>query len=165
MNKKDIIHYIILFILCLIVGSLIGCTKEATVDESRHLFRPPDGGTPSAWNKGQPCYNMAIDVEGPIDTYTYGLWNMAVNGNIGDLQGEIGGSSGGRIPGGLGDDPEGDGYAQRLTVGGHIIAMYHPETYVDHFIVFRESDSIYWRYDLGHNERRCDPIVFRTNSN
>lgn len=28
MDKRDIIHYIVLFILCLIVGSFIGCTKE-----------------------------------------------------------------------------------------------------------------------------------------
>ena len=139
------------------------CTKP-TVDEDRHLFRPLDGGPPVTWAKGQPCYGMAIDVEGPIDTYTYAVWQMAVTGATGPLQDEIGGERGGQIPGGLGDDPEGDGYASRLTVDGYIIAMYHPNTYPDHFIVYHIDTGNYWRYDLGHNERRCEPIVFRTNA-
>ena len=52
---------------------------------------------------------------------------MARFGGIAELQGEIGGSSGGEIPRNLGDDPEGDGYAPRLTVGDFIYAMYHQQ--------------------------------------
>ncbi len=115
------------------------------------------------WDKTL-CYGKTVDVEGPIEEYSDGLWTMAVTGSVTKLKREIGGSSGGSIPSGLGDDTDGVGYASRLSVDGYIIAMYHPiPSAPDHFIVYHPDTGRWWRYDVGDNEGRCSVTLINSN--
>ena len=141
----------------------ISCTKEA---ETRTVpfFHHGDDWTVGGddWSK-ESCYNTSIDIAGPIDTYTHGLWNMAVTGSVAALKSETGGkSTSGQIPTGnqLGDDPEGAGYASQMLLDGYVYAMYHPTSGApDHFIVYHINTGNWWRYDLGNNERRCTVML------
>ena len=156
MRLANTIRTLFILMMGLMMFAAVSCSKP-TMDDNGSF--PRTSGESSAWNKGAECYNTSIDIAGPIDTYTYGLWNMSVNGGTGDLQGETGGSStSGQIPTGnqLGDDPEGAGYASQMLLGGYVYAMYHPTGAApDHFIVYHVDSGDWWRYDIGHNEQRC----------
>ena len=156
MRLANTIRTLYILMLGLMMIAATSCSKPR--DE---IISPTPGITGSInndWSK-ETCYGNNIDIAGPIDTYTHGLWTMAVTGSISSLQSETGGSStSGQIPTGnqLGDDPEGAGYASQMLLGGYVYAMYHPTGAApDHFIVYHIDTGDWWRYDLGNNEKRC----------
>ena len=126
----------------------------------------PDFSGTTPWDYTD-CFGKSVDVEGPIETYTQGLWTMAVTGNISTLQDEIGGELWShRIPSGLGDDTENAGYASThsyyllMATLPYELAMYHPTAAApDHFIVYQPDTEKWWRYDVGNNEKRCGVLL------
>ena len=149
---ETVLNKIALACLLLLSMTLIQCEKDPDttgLDNNRQGV--------SFWEK-EDCYGSPVDVEGPIDEYTAGLWTMAVTGNQSQLRRELrGAKAGGSIPSGLGDDPENARYAARITVDGYIIAMYHPTSAApDHFIVYQPGTRMWWRYDVGNSEKTCE---------
>ena len=167
MNKKDIIHYIVLFILCLIVGSLIGCTKEADVEVVRHVVVDPatgmdmtviPGSDPNACIITETLSDWTIQLpingsgsEKLVINNTDALRTMAYTGATGALRAEV------RcryevqnvniLRTGHESDINSIGFAGQLQIEDWIFAMYHPVHFADHFIVYNVNTQEWFRYD------------------
>ena len=154
-RNKNLIKYNkmrnMLLLACL---SIMACSKY-DVDEgipSLYVERTeecPNVQTLSGWN---------FDIgQGLTLRHTEGLRSMALSGSHGRLDQEFCGiAESARIPSGLEDDPEQDGYATQAKYGDYIIAMYHPSTFPDHFITYNTIDGSWIRWELGDR-----PTIFR----
>ena len=149
-------------VLLLVMLYMTSCTKDELVIEPGFFPITKNGvvidcsnvATLSDWE-----YSIG---DGLLLKHTAGLRSMALSGSVQLLNQEFCGAGGSsqRIPGGLDDDPEQDGYATQINIGNYVIAMYHPSTYPDHFITYNYTNGDWVRWELGDY-----PTKFRFGSN
>ena len=125
-------------------------------------------GTPNITNEEQPMvdtisgWTLALAIDGSghdkiILRHTQALRTMARTGSITDLRKEIGGKRNDILRTGHKSDINNIGFAPQLHVEHYIIAMYHPNNYPDHFIVYNINTKDWTRYEEGGS-----PTVYLT---
>ena len=97
-------------------------------------------------------------------THTAALRRMARTGAVGDLQDEMrdrgySTGNGGPLRTGHASDINRVGFASQLQVEHYIIAMYHPNNYPDHFIVYNLNDESWTRWEEGNH-----PMIYLQSS-
>ncbi len=126
-------------------GVIIDCPEKDWLTRFKLLScDKPD--TRTSWTR---------ELDGFVLYHTDGLRQMALSGSVSQMNKEYcdAGILGESIPSGLGDDIEGVGYASKITLNGWVIAMYHPTSlHPDNWIMYRQDDGYWERWDLGHNE-------------
>ena len=141
--------------MVLLSGLFLTCSK----DEIKTAPNPIDKVTGKCVNDSPTLSNWHFDFgQGFHQRHTQGLRTMARSGNTAVLDSEwcgLGNYSK-KIPNGLEDDPEGDGYAGQIVLGDYIVAMYHPRTWPDHFITYNHTNGTWIRWAEGNS-----PEIFR----
>ncbi len=131
---------------------IIGCSKE---DISL------DGLTSTVTETGESVdvlsgWTIALPIDGSgsekvIIRHTPALRTMARTGNINPLKEELGGSRNDILNTGHKSDINRIGFAPQLHVEHYIIAMYHPNNYPDHFIIYNIDTKEWTRYEEGNS--------------
>ena len=129
------------------------------------ILPPPPQPIPAAMDVCDPellspwVIQLSIDGSGDnklIIKNTNALRTMAYTGAVGPLDTELScnysTSRGGPLRLGHKSDVNRIGFASQLKVEHYIIAMYHPNNYPDHFIIYNLNNQEWWRYDHSSEE-------------
>ena len=164
---KEYKPYIVIFILASILMFFIGCAKEADVEVVRHVVVDPDtgmdmtvipGSDPNACIITETLSDWTIQLpingsgsEKLVINNTDALRTMAYTGNTSPLRNEYRCRYEVRsvniLRTGHASDINNIGFAGQLQIEDWIFAMYHPNNFPDHFIVYNVNTQEWFRYD------------------
>ena len=138
----------------------INCSKPDTTRGS-HTVIDPSGMVLATASSTISNWILQLPIDGSgsekvILLHTPALRTMARSGNVNPLREEMDArgyntSTGGPLRRGHVSDYNNIGFAQQLQVEHYIIAMYHPDNYPDHFIVYNLNDESWTRWEEGNH--------------
>ena len=149
--------------------SLTSCSKPeplgGTIDPvDNGIIKCATSTVRSGWTLTLPVNNSGMIKL--ILKHTDALRTMARTGNVTALQDELCNyetQRGVRILTDQGDINR-IGFAPQLRVENYVIAMYHPNNYPDHFIVYNIDDGSWTRYEEGQTNESGMPEVYLTSN-